>query len=204
SELLLCHGMVCVVGRMRDLILQLSKSSIYSTKPSSATTLIDKDTFIDANSPVNENYRIENGATLSVNGATTGNITISDGHLAMNGGSVNFLYGEYGATADIADAMLKAVSLGGDSRLSRTVIEGQLSIWFMNLSANSISAQQFYAAGAQSTVEKGYFEQTERMYAGAVYLTSSEGIFTDSVIKGIKTAVYLEGNGSVDLIRSSI
>ncbi|EED3228865.1 hypothetical protein T116_004487 [Salmonella enterica subsp. enterica] len=25
--------MVCVVGRMRDLILQLSKSSIYSTKP---------------------------------------------------------------------------------------------------------------------------------------------------------------------------
>jgi hypothetical protein len=30
---LLCHGTVCVVGRMRDLILQLSKSSIYSTKP---------------------------------------------------------------------------------------------------------------------------------------------------------------------------
>uniref|UniRef100_UPI00374EAC55 LacI family DNA-binding transcriptional regulator n=1 Tax=Klebsiella pneumoniae TaxID=573 RepID=UPI00374EAC55 len=27
-------GMVCVVGRIRDLILQLSKSSIYSTKPS--------------------------------------------------------------------------------------------------------------------------------------------------------------------------
>ncbi|RIU99572.1 DUF1493 family protein [Klebsiella pneumoniae] len=25
--------MVCVVGRIRDLILQLSKSSIYSTKP---------------------------------------------------------------------------------------------------------------------------------------------------------------------------
>ncbi|WP_259272489.1 type VI secretion system contractile sheath small subunit, partial [Klebsiella pneumoniae] len=32
--LLLCHGTVCVVGKMRDLILQLSKSSIYSTKPS--------------------------------------------------------------------------------------------------------------------------------------------------------------------------
>ena len=29
-ELLLCHGTVCVVGKMRDLILQLSKSSIYS------------------------------------------------------------------------------------------------------------------------------------------------------------------------------
>ncbi|MEQ5331032.1 hypothetical protein ABN272_20770, partial [Escherichia coli] len=30
-------GMVCVVGRMRDLILQLSKSSIYSTKPMSTS-----------------------------------------------------------------------------------------------------------------------------------------------------------------------
>ncbi|MDW1314515.1 tyrosine-type recombinase/integrase [Klebsiella pneumoniae] len=29
---MLCHGTVCVVGKMRDLILQLSKSSIYSTK----------------------------------------------------------------------------------------------------------------------------------------------------------------------------
>ncbi|HAS1116084.1 TPA: hypothetical protein I3798_004249 [Enterobacter cloacae] len=32
-ELLLCHGTVCVVGKMRALILQLSKSSIYSTMP---------------------------------------------------------------------------------------------------------------------------------------------------------------------------
>ncbi|MCJ2210478.1 hypothetical protein K9T56_07140, partial [Escherichia coli] len=39
SELLLCHGMVCVVGRMRDLILQLSKSSIYSTKPKRSNIL---------------------------------------------------------------------------------------------------------------------------------------------------------------------
>ncbi|MCK6825635.1 hypothetical protein L8Q94_20030, partial [Enterobacter kobei] len=33
---LLCHGTVCVVGKIRDLILQLSKSSIYSTKPLNA------------------------------------------------------------------------------------------------------------------------------------------------------------------------
>ncbi|MCQ4187996.1 hypothetical protein FK515_31140, partial [Klebsiella pneumoniae] len=38
-ELLLCHGTVCVVGKMRDLILQLSKSSIYSTKPQYARFL---------------------------------------------------------------------------------------------------------------------------------------------------------------------
>ncbi|MDZ1043987.1 hypothetical protein M2T88_22775, partial [Klebsiella pneumoniae] len=36
-ELLLCHGTVCVVGKIRDLILQLSKSSIYSTKPSASS-----------------------------------------------------------------------------------------------------------------------------------------------------------------------
>ncbi len=36
---LLCHGTVCVVGKMRDLILQLSKSSIYSTKPGATRNL---------------------------------------------------------------------------------------------------------------------------------------------------------------------
>ncbi|MBE0056650.1 hypothetical protein FOT54_24020, partial [Citrobacter freundii] len=30
-------GTVCVVGKIRDLILQLSKSSIYSTKPIEST-----------------------------------------------------------------------------------------------------------------------------------------------------------------------
>ncbi|MDK5270859.1 hypothetical protein P9955_27005, partial [Serratia nevei] len=37
---LLCHGTVCVVGKMRDLILQLSKSSIYSTKPQERRTAL--------------------------------------------------------------------------------------------------------------------------------------------------------------------
>ncbi|HAH3187466.1 TPA: hypothetical protein GF137_21035 [Escherichia coli] len=36
---MLCHGTVCVVGKMRDLILQLSKSSIYSTKPDDVSIL---------------------------------------------------------------------------------------------------------------------------------------------------------------------
>ncbi|QFS60081.1 hypothetical protein GAY20_07260 [Pantoea dispersa] len=40
-ELLLCHGTVCVVGKIRDLILQLSKSSIYSTKPIPVINIID-------------------------------------------------------------------------------------------------------------------------------------------------------------------
>ncbi|MEK8544452.1 hypothetical protein P2R98_24720, partial [Escherichia coli] len=31
---------VCVVGKMRDLILQLSKSSIYSTKPISVAMIV--------------------------------------------------------------------------------------------------------------------------------------------------------------------
>ncbi|KAB0545347.1 PTS fructose IIA subunit, partial [Pantoea stewartii subsp. stewartii] len=32
-EFLLSHGTACIIRIMRDLILQLSKSSIYSTKP---------------------------------------------------------------------------------------------------------------------------------------------------------------------------
>ncbi|MFT0923927.1 hypothetical protein ACEODC_24985, partial [Klebsiella pneumoniae] len=43
-----CHGTVCVVGRMRDLILQLSKSSIYSTKPDlHRTTAINESQAMD-------------------------------------------------------------------------------------------------------------------------------------------------------------
>ncbi len=34
-ELLLCHGTVCVVGKMRDLILQLSKVRFIQQSPSS-------------------------------------------------------------------------------------------------------------------------------------------------------------------------
>ncbi|WP_253191609.1 FAD:protein FMN transferase, partial [Klebsiella pneumoniae] len=44
---------VCVVGKMRDLILQLSKSSIYSTKPRSGYPLdneLDSVTVISADS----------------------------------------------------------------------------------------------------------------------------------------------------------
>ncbi|MCT9038351.1 hypothetical protein N6H07_20375, partial [Enterobacter cloacae] len=33
-------GTVCVVGKIRDLILQLSKSSIYSTKPHQRAVLL--------------------------------------------------------------------------------------------------------------------------------------------------------------------
>ncbi|CAM6419367.1 hypothetical protein [Enterobacter cloacae] len=45
-----------------------------------AATLIDKDTLIDSNSPVNEDYQVENGATLTAKGAVAGQVTISDGH----------------------------------------------------------------------------------------------------------------------------
>ncbi|WP_251287544.1 LuxR C-terminal-related transcriptional regulator, partial [Escherichia coli] len=37
-------GTVCVVGKIRDLILQLSKSSIYSTKPLSGYTFFPSET----------------------------------------------------------------------------------------------------------------------------------------------------------------
>ncbi|MBX7521952.1 hypothetical protein K5D84_05640, partial [Klebsiella pneumoniae] len=68
-ELLLCHGTVCVVGKMRDLILQLSKSSIYSTKPVYADAgklyRINKTTsdreLIDSNT---NNYNVQNAPEI--------------------------------------------------------------------------------------------------------------------------------------------
>ncbi len=56
-ELLLCHGTVCVVGKMRDLILQLSKSSIYSTKPHNTRKFILY-TFPPLNTHFNACFRI--------------------------------------------------------------------------------------------------------------------------------------------------
>ncbi|MZZ95583.1 hypothetical protein GUI32_24475, partial [Escherichia coli] len=41
-------GTVCVVGKIRDLILQLSKSSIYSTKPHSGYTITREDLLVAA------------------------------------------------------------------------------------------------------------------------------------------------------------
>ncbi|MDV0652515.1 hypothetical protein RZP13_24120, partial [Klebsiella quasipneumoniae subsp. similipneumoniae] len=38
---------VCVVGKMRDLILQLSKSSIYSTKPSGSRKILSRIHFVN-------------------------------------------------------------------------------------------------------------------------------------------------------------
>ncbi|OXM17897.1 hypothetical protein CBI35_23340 [Pantoea sp. AV62] len=56
---MLCHGMVCVVGRMRDLILQLSKSSIYSTKPCKSMNRYFFGTFlVQSFAPCTETFQI--------------------------------------------------------------------------------------------------------------------------------------------------
>ncbi|MDN4859719.1 hypothetical protein QY003_26105, partial [Klebsiella pneumoniae] len=54
--------MVCVVGRMRDLILQLSKSSIYSTKP------------FDGSDTMTESYSATTGTQLKY---TTGYVKVN-------------------------------------------------------------------------------------------------------------------------------
>ncbi|WLX64693.1 fimbrial protein [Klebsiella pneumoniae] len=62
---MLCHGTVCVVGKIRDLILQLSKSSIYSTKPAQGVgvRLLDQDgKAIELGSETE--YPLGNGATI--------------------------------------------------------------------------------------------------------------------------------------------
>ncbi|MFV8935811.1 flagellar transcriptional regulator FlhD, partial [Serratia fonticola] len=59
---LLCHGTVCVVGKIRDLILQLSKSSIYSTKPFDDHNTIER---LTKESRVDDLQQIHTGILLS-------------------------------------------------------------------------------------------------------------------------------------------
>lgn len=63
-----------------------------TTGVTSAATLIDKDTLIDGNSPVNEDYQVKNGATLTANGAVAGQMMVTAGHLAMDGGRSQNIY----------------------------------------------------------------------------------------------------------------
>ncbi|MGU4351693.1 fimbrial protein, partial [Escherichia coli] len=75
-ELLLCHGTVCVVGKIRDLILQLSKSSIYSTKPTDDISTsfyatepnTDNSMVVTSNSNVGIKIYDKNNKEIKVNG----------------------------------------------------------------------------------------------------------------------------------------
>ena len=68
--------MVCVVGRMRDLILQLSKSSIYSTKPASGrTTAQDGFTFSIISGTTNGTTAVTDYSTLP-EGIWSGDVSV--------------------------------------------------------------------------------------------------------------------------------
>ncbi len=54
--------MVCVVGRMRDLILQLSKSSIYSTKPRGGGKIAAEKALSWALAPTGNGLRVSNAS----------------------------------------------------------------------------------------------------------------------------------------------
>ncbi|WP_421510683.1 autotransporter outer membrane beta-barrel domain-containing protein [Enterobacter sp. JS8-1] len=173
-----------------------------------AETLIDKDTLIDDSSPLNEKYRVENGATLTAKEAVTGQIVVSAGHLAMNGGRINDLLSvDAGSTANITDVTIQNAWLLGDAQFNHVVIEKQLIQYQSKLSAKSLSAEQYYAADGESVVEKGYFDDThneDSIWTGAVDFTAMNGTFIDSVIKGMNAGVYLSGSGALNLNRTSV
>ncbi|MCT6663589.1 autotransporter outer membrane beta-barrel domain-containing protein [Enterobacter mori] len=177
-----------------------------------ADTIVDKDTLIDGSSPANESYRIENGATLTANGSVTGNITVSDGHLAMKSGHINgYVWVERGSSATFNNATMKSAFLQGDSQLTNTDIDGQLVIAEAMLSAKNISAEQYAAFDAESVIERGYFDSTlkgETRWTGAVDFYNTNGSFIDSVIKGHQSGIYLHSIGDqrykLGLIRSSV
>ncbi|WP_249539928.1 zinc-binding dehydrogenase, partial [Escherichia coli] len=74
------HGTVCVVGKMRDLILQLSKSSIYSTKPQFTEDMGADIVFETAGSAVTVKqapYLVMRGGKIMIVGTVPGDSAIN-------------------------------------------------------------------------------------------------------------------------------
>lgn len=172
---------------------------------SSAATLIEKDTLIDGRSPSNEDYQVQHGATLTAKDAVAGKVTISDGHLIMDGGQINdYLMLDAGSTATIDNASVKFAALMGDSRLRNTTIETQLVVYDAQLAAAQVRMQQFVAHNAEVIVENGVIANNNEMYTGAVDFDDTNGTFVGSTIKGYQSGISLNGKNKVGLDHSSV
>lgn len=171
----------------------------------SADTLVDKDTLINDKSPINENYRVENGATLTAHDATAGDMNIAAGHLDMEGGKIaGWLDVGSGSTATINNATINFAVLQGDSRLSNTTVETMLFINNAQLTATNIQAQVLVGYGSDVFVENGYFVNGDYPSDGAVMLSGSNATFRDSIIKGTESGIYIEHGTRVNLERSHV
>ncbi|KLP57639.1 hypothetical protein ABR39_05275 [Enterobacter genomosp. O] len=171
----------------------------------SAATLIDKDTLIDGSSPSNEDYQVKNGATLTAKDAIANQVTISDGHLDMDGGQINgYLMLEAGSTATIDNANVNFAALLGDTRLRNTTIATQLLVFDAQLAASQIRTQQLAANNAEVIVENGIIDNNDSIYSGAVDFKGTNGTFVGSAIKGYRSGMYLNGNNNVGLDGSSV
>lgn len=165
-----------------------------TTGATSAATLIEKDTLIDGNAPVNEDYQVANGATLTAKDAVTGQMTISDGHLVMDGGQINsYLWLGAGSTATIDNANVKFAVMNGDSQLRNTTIETQLMVTDARLAASQIQTTQFTASGGEVTVENSVIVNDHIPYRSAVDFKDTDGAFIGSTIKGEQSGIYLDG-----------
>lgn len=158
----------------------------------SADTLVDKDTLIDDKSPINESYRVENGATLTARDATAGNINIATGHLDMDGGKIaDWLDVGSGSTATINNATINFAVLQGDSHLSNTTVETMLFINNAQLTATNIRAQVLVGYGSDVFVENGYFVNGDYPSDMAVMLSGANATFRDSIIRELNPASLL-------------
>lgn len=171
----------------------------------SADTLVDKDTLIDDKSPIKENYRVENGATLTARDATAGNMNIVTGHLEMDGGKIaGFLDVGPGGTATINNATLVTAVLMGDTQFRNTTIESQLIVYEAQLTATNIRAQQFWAYSGDIVIDNSHIANADEMYTGAVALNNTQATFRGSRIEGYNAGIYMGWESKVNLVGSHV
>lgn len=176
-----------------------------STGNLQANTIIEKDAFIDESAPVNENYQVQNGATLTARNATAGKMDIYAGHLDMDGGKIAYGLTVFeGSSATISNAQIAFAALLGDTQLSNTTIDTQLVLFYSRLRATQIRAEQFFASNGDVLVDNGYFAHDDSQWTGAVHLESTGATFNGSVIEGYNSGVYLNGDNHLTLAGSHV
>lgn len=162
-----------------------------------AVTVIDRDTEIDNTSTPNEAYQISNGATLTVNGATTGTLQVLNGEtgsvIINNGSAVKGLIIRNGSAA-ISGATLADAAAGAGTGVA--IYDGTLDI--RNSKAGILGLY-----GATQGV-------AYNLNAGLIIVESDVGkaasfrLMNSDISRTVGFSVYLNTNGHAEFINSKI
>jgi len=171
-----------------------------------AETVIDRDTEIDSSSPNGEDYLLTRGATLTLNGATTGSLVtrneVADyGRLITNAGTRvegNIrMYSNRVGMSVTGTHITGNAETGGDGSVFRdSVIDGNLGV-YGGSSSSPVKAQAENILSSSLTAQDATWEvsnsqiSNESATRSAVTLLRGNATVTGSNVHGVNSAVIM-------------